>query len=102
MSAALGGCRVAELLSGRGGKIRKGRGRDGRRRKGGTILFCLWLQDIINLKGRARERRREVGGGEQRFANLHLTNPNLGNYFVYQTSLIPNDELFFKEKNDPW
>lgn len=38
----------------------------------------------------------------QRFANLHLTNPNLGNYFVYQTSLIPNDELFFKEKNDPW
>ena len=47
---------MAELLSGRGGKIRKGRGRDGRRGKGGTILFCLWLQDIINLKGRARER----------------------------------------------
>lgn len=88
-------------MSGRGGKIRKGRGRDGRRGKGGTILFCLWLQDIINLKGRARERRKKKKRAE-RFANLHLTNPNLENYFVYQTSLIPNDELFFKEKNDPW
>lgn len=49
---------MAELLSGRGGKIRKGRGRDGRRGKGGTILCCLWLQDIINLKGKAGERGR--------------------------------------------
>lgn len=41
MSAAPGGCRVAELLSGRGGKIRKGRGRDGRRGKGGTTFFAF-------------------------------------------------------------
>lgn len=41
-------------------------------------------------------------GNAGRFANLHLTNSNLGNYFVYQTSLIPNDELGFKGKNDPW
>lgn len=41
-------------------------------------------------------------GNTGKFANLHLTNSNLGNYFVYQTSLIPNDELGFKGKNDPW
>ena len=88
---------MAERLLGRGYEIRKGGERDERRGKGGMILFCLWLQDIINLKRRAREKKKA-----ERFANLHLTNPNLGNYFVYQTSLIPNDELFFKEKNDPW
>lgn len=68
------------------------------------FYFASSSQDIINLKERAGERKEEKKGKKkmQRFANLHLTNPNLGNYFVYQTSLIPNDELFFKEKNDPW
>lgn len=50
----------AELLSDKAEKIREGGGRD-RRGKGGTILFCLWLQDIINLTGRWGEgRSREI------------------------------------------
>lgn len=54
-------------------------------------------------KGEGKKKKTQTKEKpKQRFANLHLTNPNLGNYFVYQTSLILNDELFFKEKNDPW
>lgn len=66
-----------------------------------------WKNFILPLvprydQSKRESKEREGGKKRQRFANLHLTNPNLGNYFVYQTSLIPNDELFFKEKNDPW
>lgn len=61
-----GGAAVAELLSGRGGKIRKGRGRGGRRGKGGTILFCLWLQDKNQPKGESERDREKEGKKKSR------------------------------------
>lgn len=73
--------------------------------EGGERVEQLFLPLVARYnqpKGESTREEAQGAGGKQRFANLHLTNPNLGNYFVYQTSLIPNDELVFKEKNDPW
>lgn len=66
----------------RGGRSRRKEGGEG-----GSMLFWLLMEGIINLRGGR-------GAGGMRFRNLHLTDSNLGESFCISKSYIFNVSHF--------